>query len=270
MTKSATQVLVDAELVSINVPNSNELIVDSASFQVYAGELLVIIGPNGAGKSTLLNGIAGSAPLSSGRLTFNGFSETPKLRARQVATLPQISLLNSPYLVEEVVMLGRIPHDSGFAIDQEIVTAALQSMDIEYLAKRYYTDLSGGEKQRVQLARVFAQIWRADDIPSPLNSNRLLLLDEPTSALDLGHQADLMRAIRRFSDAGVAVVMVAHDINLAARYADRLLAMQCSQLVASGSVDELITKANMEKLFATKLDVLHDPNTGIPYVTHQQ
>ena len=169
-------------------------------------------------------------------------------------------------------MLSRIPHKSGHIADQKIVNEALELMDIEYLAQRLYTDLSGGEKQRVQLARILAQIWRTQDIPatsaSQSQAQRLLLLDEPTAALDLGHQADLMRAVKEFSQSGVAVVMVVHDINLAARYADRILALQCSQVMAFGGVEEVITKANMEALFSTTVDVVLEPISGTPYVMH--
>jgi iron complex transport system ATP-binding protein len=268
-------VVVNATQLSISVPKakqgSNQLIVDSASFEIRAGEILAIIGPNGAGKSTLLNCIAGGTEYT-GELRFDGFATVPKLRARQIATLPQNSLLNFPYRVEEVVMLSRIPHKSGHTVDQKIISEALELMDIAYLAKRLYTDLSGGEKQRVQLARILAQIWRTEDIPaqpeSQPESQRLLLLDEPTAALDLGHQADLMRAVKAFSQSGVAVVMVVHDINLAARYADRVLALQCSQVMAFGSVETVITKANMEALFSTKVEVVAEPISGTPYVMH--
>ena len=146
-------------------------------------------------------------------------------------------------------------------------------MDIGYLSERLYPDLSGGEKQRVQLARVLAQIWRAEDIgqtnsteDSSSAAGRLLLLDEPTAALDWGHQTDLMQAVTTFSQAGVGVVMVLHDINLAARYAHKILAMQCSQVVAYGSVEQVITTSNMEALFATKLAVVTDDVTGIPTI----
>lgn len=257
-----------AQSVSIRAPKSADLIVDSASFAVHAGEIVAIIGPNGAGKSTLLSCLAGSRDYT-GELEFVGITQHTKLRARQVATLPQVSSLSFPYQVEEVVMLARIPHESGHAQDRIIVGEALAMMDISYLAKRLYTDLSGGEKQRVQLARVFAQIWRTEDISGEEHPHRLLLLDEPTSALDLGHQADLMRAVKDFSSEGVAVVMVMHDINLAARYADRVLALQCSQVMAFGEVNEVITKANMEALFGTHLDVSYDPHSGTPYVVHR-
>ena len=258
-------VLVKAHDLSIYADHHHQLIVDSASFQVHAGEILAIIGPNGAGKSTLLKCLSGEKPFS-GSLDYYGFSKQPKLRARQIATLPQLSLLNAPYTVAEVVELARIPHQSGTAVDKEIVSQALELMDIGYLAQRLYPDLSGGEKQRVQLARVMAQIWRAEDAITAGDSARLLLLDEPTAALDFGHQTDLMQAVSKFSDAGVGVVMVLHDINLAARYAHKILAMQCSQVVAYGGVNDVITTANMQTLFSTPLTVIHNNESGTPSI----
>ena len=132
-----------------------------------------------------------------------------------------------------MVQLARIPHNTGRQCDDQIVKDALELMDISFLTNRLYTELSGGEKQRVQLARVLAQIWNSEDAPA---QTRLLLLDEPTSALDLGHQQQLMTAIRKLANQGVTVVMVLHDINLAAHYADTILALLCSERLAYGSV----------------------------------
>ena len=168
------------------------------------------------------------------------------------------------------MQLARIPHKSGQVVDKEIVEHALEFTDISYLSERRYTELSGGEKQRVQLARVFAQIWREADARSGdgAEARRLLLLDEPTNALDLGHQAELMRAIRELRHMGVGIVMVLHDINLAASFADRLLALQCSQLMAYGSVEEVMTLETMQALYSTPLSINKDTDSGSIYVTH--
>ncbi len=253
--------------VSVTSPNATAqgpriMLVDDTSFSVAAGETLAIIGPNGAGKSTLLKAIAGEWN-HSGKITIEGLAEPSAKRARQFAVLPQQSLLNFPYRVSEVVNLGRIPHATGSQLDRDIVQAALELMDVAYLSERIYTELSGGEKQRVQLARVLTQIWRAEDAE---HGTRLLLLDEPTSALDLGHQQDLLRAVSSFAEQGVAVVMVLHDVNLAARYADKLLAMICSQTVAYGTGSEIITEELIEKLFGIKANIVTHPETGTPVV----
>ena len=253
------------QLSEVSVPSpldSSRVLVDCVNLEIRAGEVLGIIGPNGAGKSSLLKAIAGDLRYE-GDMISAELRADPVSRARQVAMLPQLSLLNFPYRVYEVVELGRIPHRSGKERDHQIVNQALALMDIHFLKQRLYTELSGGEKQRVQLARVLAQIWDAGDAP---NRAHLLLLDEPTTALDLGHQQILMNAINNFAAQGVAVVMVVHDINIAARYADRLLALLCSTPVAAGSVDEVVTADIMQRLFSTPVQVLRHPDGTHPIV----
>ncbi len=259
MTKSAP--FMKLENVSIKTSNG-KVLVSEISYELQAGKVMVIIGPNGAGKSSLLKAIAGDITYS-GSISINGLAEIPKLRARQVAVLPQLSLLNFPYRVSEVVGLARIPHNTGRKSDDQIIKDALELMDISFLTNRLYTELSGGEKQRVQLARVLAQVWNCEDAP---NEARLLLLDEPTTALDLGHQQQLMNAIRTLAQQGVTVVMVLHDINLAAHYADTVLALLCSQQLAFGSVNEVITSANIRSLFDVDAKVIMHPERNTPVV----
>lgn len=251
--------------VSVQKPHSSDSnikLVDNVSCSVEAGEVLAIIGPNGAGKSTLLKAIAGDWPYV-GEISIRGQAARQVERARQVAVLPQLSLLTFPYRVSEVVNLGRIPHCTGAQRDREIVCAALALMDISFLQDRLYTELSGGEKQRVQLARVLAQIWSADDAP---NQSRVLLLDEPTAALDLGHQQDLIKAVTQFAQQGVAVIMVLHDVNLAARHANKILAMICSQTLAYGPPNEVVTTDHMKKLFNINTRIVAHPDTGTPVI----
>lgn len=254
--------ILDINKLSVVEKNANRRLVDTVSCSIKAGEILGIIGPNGAGKSTMLAAISGDIDYT-GEITITGRADTPGLRARQVAILPQFSLLNFPFRVFEVVNLARIPHKTGRQRDIEIIDQALEMMDIGFLKNCLYTELSGGEKQRVQLARVLAQIWSADD---SLGGNRLLILDEPTTALDLGHQQDLMKAIQLFAQQGVGVAMVLHDINLAARYADKLLALVCSQTLAYGSVNDVITAENVKRLFGIDASIMSHPIHGTPIV----
>jgi len=263
MNNTKSQNVLTIQSLSVAKPGSAKTqnlhyLVKDVNCELAAGEVLAIIGPNGAGKSTLLKAISGDLNFT-GKLITPALENENKLRARQLAVLPQFSLLNFPYRVHEVVALGRIPHATGAARDQQIINQALELMDIAYLTDRLYPDLSGGEKQRVQLARVLAQIWHQDDAP---NQTRLLLLDEPTTALDLGHQQDLMRVIKSFAERGVAVVMVLHDINLAAQYANKLLALLCSETLAYGSLDEVIQKPIIDKLFSIDSKIIKHPNTG--------
>lgn len=247
----------------ISTPGGDKtLLLNDINCELQAGEILAVIGPNGAGKSTMLKAIAGDLAYH-GEIQIGAAAASSKLRARQVAVLPQLSLLNFPFRVFEVVNLARIPHQTGREHDQQIVRSALKLMDIAYLEDRLYPELSGGEKQRVQLARVLAQIWNADDAPS---GTRLLLLDEPTAALDLGHQQQLMQAIQVFAKSGVAVLMVLHDINLAAQYADKLLALLCSQQLAYGTVEEVITEQIVHRLFNIESSIIRHPQHGTPII----
>lgn len=225
------------------------------------GEILAVVGPNGAGKTTLFRAISGDLDVGITRGEIAVGSEQllrkPLLwRAKNVAVLPQLSLLNFPYLVEEVVALGRTPHSTGIDIDKEIVEQAMAAMDITYLTGRAYTELSGGEKQRTQIARVMAQIWRPED-----SDFRVLLLDEPTTALDLGHQQQLMKAISDFAAQGVAVLMIVHDINLATKYADKILALRCGRSLAQGAIADVVDEQLLEQLFHAKVQLIRDPET---------
>lgn len=249
--------VVDITNASVRIDHSELL--HAINLTVEEREIIAIVGPNGAGKSTLIRAIAGDIALTTGEIRIGEKAADKweiRARARHVAVLPQFSLLNFPYTVNEVVALGRIPHSSGLCVDREIVREAMFAMDIDYLNNRLYTELSGGEKQRTQLARVMTQIWRAEDA-----SSRLLLLDEPTTALDLGHQVELMEKIRNFANTGAAVLMVLHDLNTASVYSDRILALACGRAIAQGKSRELITPDLVKKLFGSKVKTLRDPDT---------
>ncbi len=241
------------------VTQHHELFKD-VEFDVSLGEILAIVGPNGAGKSSLLNAICGDLELTCGLVTFidRPMQEWDmRQKSCAMALLPQLSLLNFPYTVYEVVQLGRTPHSTGYEVDKEVIREVMALMDITHLSERLYTQLSGGEKQRTQLARVIAQIWREDDA-----GQRLLLLDEPTSALDLGHQQLLMNAVTAFARSGVAVVMVVHDVNLAASYADHILALKNGEPLAQGTPEKVLTRCHLNELFDAELEVIQDQKTG--------
>ncbi|MGH1543203.1 MAG: heme ABC transporter ATP-binding protein [Arenicella sp.] len=254
------------QMHNVDVTIDSKPLVKSVNCSLEAGEILAIIGPNGAGKSSLLKSIINDIPVSNGEICINGdslpTSAVDKLRARQQAILPQFSLLNFPYTVAEVVALGRIPHQTGHAIDQGIIEETLTAMDMQDFRHRLYPELSGGEKQRVQIARVLTQIWRIQDSPQP----RLLLLDEPTTALDLGHQQMLMQCLRQFAQQQVAIVMVLHDVNLASRYADYLLALSAGRVATCGSAAEVLTPENLQQLFAIDARIIEHPETRKPVV----
>ena len=226
------------------------------------GRILGLTGPNGAGKSSLLRLIAGDIPLAAGHLQLAGKSreEWPRrLLARRLAYLPQLSLLNFPYTVEEVVTLGRMPHDTGLSIDAGILAQAMAATDISGLRGRLYPRLSGGEKQRVQLARVFSQIWDA-------GTGGLLLLDEPTTALDLAHQQMVLGAVRDLAASGCAVVLAIHDLNLVAGLADSIAVLQQGRLAAYGSPREVFTEQLFRDIFAIEVLIQQHPERDQPLV----
>lgn len=246
-------------------PWGKELLRD-INLQIAAGEILAIIGPNGAGKTSLLNVMSGSTPLASGeiRLKDKHLHEWDRLgRARAVAVLPQQSSLSFPYSVEEVILLGRTPHGSGATNDRDLLADVMHATDTAALRHRLYTELSGGEKQRVQLARVFAQVWRPAD-----SDIRLLLLDEPTSALDLAHQQLVMDQLHRLAEQGCAIVMVLHDFNLAASIADQVLALQDGHPACLGKPQDVMTKTLFKRVFGVDVDIISHPASGKPLVIH--
>jgi len=241
-----------------------ESLLEDISLSVAAGEIHGIIGPNGAGKSSLLNCIAGDLSLQSGELDLNGRPLQQWSRrelACHMAVLPQRSLLNFPFRVDQVVAMGRIPHDSGADRDLEITGEVVSAMDIVHLQQRLYTQLSGGEQQRVQLARILAQIWDC----GPADAG-LLLLDEPTSALDLAHQQLLLELLRQLAGRGLAIIMVVHDFNLLASSAHRISALKKGRIVAQGSPGEVINEQLFLDVFGVEVSLSPHPLSGLPMV----
>jgi len=258
---------------NLQVCVGKKLLLSGINFEVRAGELLSVVGANGAGKTSLLKALVGDIAYN-GRIKFLGLGDEPvllpsaglplgKRLARQIAFLPQLSLLNFPFLAAEVIALGRYPHSSGVTADHEIVEAVARKMDVVHLLHRSYTQLSGGEKQRVQLARVMAQLWPESEhkVQTPY---RLLLLDEPMSALDPGHQQLVLTSLCDFANTGVAVVLVMHDINLAARYSESMLALDRGRQVALGSPQEVVTAEVIRRLFAIDVEIMRHPLTQSP------
>lgn len=251
-------------LHNIHVSPWGTRLLENINFELEAGNILGIIGPNGAGKTTLLNTIAGDIPLEMGQLFIAGHAldDWPRLElACHMAYLPQLSLLNFPYTVEEVILLGRNPHSTGHNIDREALQEVVQLTDVAHLLKRLYTRLSGGEKQRVQLARIFCQIWRHDTL-----EGTLLLLDEPTAALDIKHQQSTNFAIQTLTNKGCAVVLVNHDFNAIAGIADQVIALQNGRQFLHGTPREIFTEHLFKEVFGTRVIIGEHPRRNQPMI----
>lgn len=248
----------------VSLTLSGTPLLGDVDLDVQPGKITTVLGPNGAGKTTLLRVLSGELAPDIGSVSLCGqllHDWTPRQRATLLAVLPQHSLLNFPFTAAEVVMLGRTPHNSGLAHDREIVDCALKAVDCDYLAGRIYTQLSGGEKQRVHLARVLAQIWE----PS-VQGERFLLLDEPTSSFDLAHQQLTLDVVRHLARQGVGVLMVIHDLNLAARCADEMILMQCGRVVAVGAPADVLQRDIIARVFQVDATIGTHPVSGTPLV----
>jgi len=215
------------------------------SMSLPRGAMGALIGANGSGKSTLIRLLAGLLEPGSGEIVFNGVPLSnlhPRDRAKCIAYVPQSTSNVFPFTALEVVLTGRSPYSGRFrfesARDQQIALGALDALDAAHLAARHITELSGGERQLVTVARALAQ------------EPEVLLLDEPASALDLKHRTQLTRALRRLRDErGMTVLMVTHDLMLLDSAADLIFAMKCGRLVASGSTHVVITKGVLGEVY---------------------
>lgn len=229
-------------------------ILDGIDLVAQPGEITAIIGPNGSGKSTLLKAIAGELP-HRGDIRLNGRSlrsiKSTEIAAER-AVLPQQSALSFPFTVHEIVAMGARAGGNGLSPDdlQTLPARALAQVDLTGFGGRLYQDISGGEQQRVQLARVLCQVWR------PLHAGipRWLLLDEPVSSLDIRHQLLVMEIARDFAAAGGGVVAILHDLNLAALHADRIIALADGRILANGQPSSVLTVEMIERVFGCALN----------------
>ena len=235
---------------------------EATSFQVRPGEIVAVLGPNASGKSTVLRLIAGALQPLSGRILLNG-AEThlmePRARAQKIAMVQQESQLLFPAKVWEFVLQGRHPHGKSLRFensdDVTIATNALRQVGADHLSDRWMDEISGGEKQRVILARALAQ--------QPV----LLLLDEPTLHLDIGAQVDFLHTLKKLTSVNkYAVVIVTHELNLAGEYADQVVLMQKGKCLRAGTPASVYQRDLLEQIFQTRLTVEQRVN-GRPKVS---
>ncbi|MGL4858600.1 MAG: heme ABC transporter ATP-binding protein [Enterobacteriaceae bacterium] len=251
-------------LQNVGLMRGQRSVLQQITLQLEPGTLAVLIGGNGAGKSSLFHCIGGELGFTGCIRLFDRPQQQwqPDKLATRMALLPQSSSLGFDFLCEEVVQLGRLPHGTGRQRDKEIVARCLQQVDAVHLARRPYTTLSGGERQRVHLARVLAQLCQE---PGHEQAT-LLLLDEPTSALDLQHQHQLLQQVRHYVQQGHAALLILHDINLAAQYADQILLLHQGSLLAQGTPASVLTPDNLHQVFAMNMMVIQHPAKGVVQV----
>lgn len=246
---------------------SGRVLVREVDLAVGPGEVVAVVGANGAGKTTLLRLLSGDLRPSAGQVKLDGRplpAWPPEALARRRAVLPQQPSLAFGFSALEVVLLGRTPHRSAPAHDLDVAYQAMQAAGVLPFAARSYPTLSGGEQQRVHLARALAQIW---DAPADAaTGSRYLLLDEPTASLDLAHQHAVLRTARRCAQAGVGVLAVLHDLNLAAQHADRIAVLRQGRLLAEGPPATVLTPNVVEQAFDVAVLVTDHPCAACPLV----
>jgi iron complex transport system ATP-binding protein len=246
----------------LSVAYGSRVVLHSVDLDVMSGEVLALIGPNGAGKSTLIRAVSGVIPVQGGEVHTNGddfAALSPMQRARYLAVVPQAVSLPAAFTVWETVLLGRTPY-LGFlgqpsVKDEELARMALDRVSASFLAERRVGELSGGEQQRVLLARALCQ------------STPILLLDEPTAHLDLQYQVSLLELVNDLAHRDKLAVLIAlHDLNLAARYADRMALMVAGQIASVGTPEQVLRSEVIEAAYCLPVQVVKHPFMDVPLV----
>lgn len=247
---------------SLKVAYGLNTVLQDVSLEVEPGEILALIGPNGAGKTSLIRAVSGTVLLSAGQIFVDG-QDLSRLtvaeRARVLAVVPQARQLGGAYSVEQAVMMGRTAYMSWLGreseSDQTAVRLALQQVKLGDFAKRSIAQLSGGEQQRVLLARALAQ------------STPVLMLDEPTNHLDLQHQTNLLSLIKNLAqEKQLAVLMAMHDLNLVSFFADKVALLVDGHLIHAGSPREVIQADYISEAYQTPVEIVSHPVSGMPII----
>ena len=253
------------KIESLTVAYGSKTILHDISFAVQPGEILALIGPNGTGKSTLIRAISGVISIKSGDVFSNGENLadlTIRQRAKTLSVVPQARQLGGAFSVEQAVMMGRTPYLSWLGqeseADKAAVKLALEQTSLEAFADRSIAQLSGGEQQRVLLARALAQ------------STPTLLLDEPTNHLDLQHQTNLLSIVKRLAkEENLTVLVAMHDLNLVSFFADKVALLANGNLECLGTPEEVIRAENISAVYQTPVEIVKHPVTGAPIIFPQ-
>ena len=251
-----------SDALVVRYPGRTVSALDGVSMEVPDGSLYAVLGPNGSGKSTLMRALLGVVSVAGGRVEMDDRDPSAWSRrdlARAVGVVPQSETISFPLTVREMVGMGRYPYLSALGgesdADRKAVDQAMSVCDVESLGGRDVMTLSGGELQRVRIARALAQEPRA------------LVLDEPTASLDIRHQMAIMELLRSSADQGMTVLLVTHGLDLAARFADRMLLLDRGRVAAEGPPHEVLRSEVLEAVYRWPIAVEDDPSTGTPRVT---
>ncbi|WP_026966743.1 heme ABC transporter ATP-binding protein [Algoriphagus terrigena] len=237
-------------------------IVDEVSLELNPGEILAVLGPNGAGKSTFFKILSGEIKCKHGAIGYNGH-DIYTLKSRELAevraVMPQHTQVNFPFTVQEVVELGLI---STKAKDpSKLIREVLEATNTTHLKDQVFNTLSGGEKQRVQLARVLVQIWEAKPFP------RYLLLDEPTSSLDIAQQHAVLKILETLKSRNIGILVILHELNLAAQYADKIALLKNGMIAKTGTVEDVLEEEILAHVFDHPIHLIPNPATGGVFVS---
>lgn len=254
------------EIQNIGYSIHHKWLLQNISYQFLPGKMYMICGPNGAGKSTLMKLLSLQLKPVTGDLAYNGKTVILKhkqLYAKHRAVLSQHIDISFPLSVEELIMMGRYPHFDRVPSkkDFDICEEVMKKLDITIFRKRNYLTLSGGEKQRIQFARVLVQIWE-----TPAEGCRYLLLDEPISSLDLKYQFDFLKQVKDFINDKTIVIAILHDLNLALNYADEILLLDKGNLFCSGKPSDTLHPDNILKVFGVESTLHQFPGTKLLWV----
>ena len=244
----------------LTISRQGNTLLDNISCELNSNELIALVGHNGSGKSTLIKALAGEMSVNGGSISLDErhiADYSNKELAQQMAYLPQQLPDAAGFTVRELVMLGRYPHQKWLQkpsqVDKDKVEQAMRTTQVEAFAERTTTTLSGGERARVWLAMCLAQ------------DTRYLLLDEPLAALDIHYQLEVIQLIRRLVDEqGLSVIIIVHDINLAAQYADRVIALKNGRICHNGTIKSTMQPDILRSIFNVDMQLLSHPITGHP------
>jgi len=237
-------------------------IVDEVSLQLSPGEILAVLGPNGAGKSTFFKILSGEITCKHGTVGYNGHN-IRSLKSKELAAvravMPQHSQVNFPFTAQEVVELGLISTTSKNP--QKLIEEVMEATNTIHLNGQVFNQLSGGEKQRVQLARVLVQIWESKPFP------RYLLLDEPTSSLDIAQQHAVLKILQTLKSRNIGILLILHDLNLAAQYADKIALLKNGIIAKIGKVEDVLEEKILQDVFDHPIQLIKNAATGVTHIS---